>query len=166
MTETEEVTLNLERELYVIPCMHGRERGHTCLGFDVCLRWGNETAAWLAKHWTKHLGRPLPEPADIPLTLRGTLEAYQIYERIMDRGRELNSVSGLRCDAELVPELIGLEGGQVEVVDKYGETRRFVVGKSTGWRPCHLELKSFRSSGGGSVTGAPFQSVRVLGKKR
>jgi len=48
----------------------------------------------------------------------------------------------------LTKQLIGLEGWRVEVETLYGETRRFYVGRSTGWVPCHLEVKTRRSMGG------------------
>jgi len=48
------------------------------------------------------------------------------------------------------------------VVDRHGERRRFRVGKSTGWMPCHLEIARCNSTGGPAVTGAPFQSVRIV----
>ncbi|WP_157698714.1 hypothetical protein [Geobacter sp. DSM 9736] len=70
--------------------------------------------------------------------------------------------TGYRSKAELTPQLIGLEGKRVEVVDCYGGKRRFWVGRSTGWIPCHLEIDTRRSSGGPAVTGAPFRSVRVF----
>jgi hypothetical protein len=50
--------------------------------------------------------------------------------------------------SDLSPQLTGLEGWRVEAVTTYGETRRFYVGKSTGWRPCHLEVLTRRSRGG------------------
>jgi len=68
----------------------------------------------------------------------------------------------LRSDAGLTPQLIGLEGWRVEVVDKYGDKRRFIVSRSSGWVPCHIELQKRTSSGGGAVYGAPFQSIRKL----
>jgi hypothetical protein len=37
-----------------------------------------------------------------------------------------------RDNSDLSPQLVGLEGYRVEVVTTYGETRRFIVGKSTG----------------------------------
>lgn len=48
----------------------------------------------------------------------------------------------------LSPQLRALEGWRIEVIDMNGEKRRFIVGQSTGWRPCHLELKNTRSHGG------------------
>lgn len=48
----------------------------------------------------------------------------------------------------LTPQLIGLEGWRVEVETTYGTTRRFIVGRSSGWIPCHLEMRTTRSAGG------------------
>lgn len=53
-----------------------------------------------------------------------------------------------RDNSHLSPQLIGLEGYRVEAIDDYGERRRFYVGKSTGWIPIHLEVKTRRSLGG------------------
>jgi hypothetical protein len=61
----------------------------------------------------------------------------------------------------LTPQLTGLEGWRVEVLDNYGQTRRFIVGRSTGWRPCHLEI-SRRSAYGGPAASSSYQSVRKL----
>lgn len=61
----------------------------------------------------------------------------------------------------LTPQLIGLEGYRVEVETVYGEKRRFIVGRSTGWRPCHIELANMRSNGGGSAE-REYRSVRKL----
>lgn len=51
-------------------------------------------------------------------------------------------------NSDLTPQLAMLEGCRVEVVDNYGEKRRFNVGKSTGWKPIHLEVYNRRSTGG------------------
>lgn len=61
----------------------------------------------------------------------------------------------------LTPALTGLEGVRVEVVTTYGETRRFWVGVSTGWRPCHLEVKTTRSFGGDAAE-KEYRSVRII----
>jgi hypothetical protein len=61
----------------------------------------------------------------------------------------------------LTPQLRGLERYRVEVVDVYGETRRFWVGRSSGWRPCHIENKLLTSSGGVSADRV-YKSVRVV----
>ena len=71
----------------------------------------------------------------------------------------------LRSDAGLTPQLVGLEGCRVEVVDKFGERRRFIVGRSTGWVPCHIEVKRCDSSGGGAAD-KTYKSVRVIERVR
>ena len=80
-----------------------------------------------------------------------------------ERWDELTPVErdNLRDLSGLTTQLVGLEGWRVEVETTYGETRRFIVGKSTGWRPCHLEIHNRASSGGGSSE-RTYQSVRKL----
>lgn len=65
----------------------------------------------------------------------------------------------------LSPQLVGLEGWRVEVVTTYGEKRRFIVGRSTGWRPCHIEI-SRRSAFGGPGAEKTYASVRKLYRAR
>lgn len=139
------VTVNAEQGLYVLPF----PGGYTCLGFDVALRQARAVAEWA--------GVPAPDPARA-----GTLAGYADYLRAMAAARAKHDRTGERCPAELTPQLVGLEGRRVEVVDADGRTRRFKVGRSTGWLPCHLELHNARSVGGGPVMGAPFRSVRVV----
>ena len=67
----------------------------------------------------------------------------------------------LRSNAGLTPQLIGLEGKRVEVIDSYGETRRFWVGRSAGWIPCHTEIKR-RTSTGGFPASRTYKSIRVV----
>jgi len=71
----------------------------------------------------------------------------------------------LRDNSGLTSQLLGLEGWRVEVVDVDGDTRRFIVGKSTGWRPCHLEVKTRRSYGG-DMAATKYESVKRLYKVR
>lgn len=61
----------------------------------------------------------------------------------------------------MTKQLLGLEGKRVEVVTTYDETRKFWVGRSTGWRPCHLEIKTRRSIGG-SPAEKEYKSVTVI----
>lgn len=72
------------------------------------------------------------------------------------------AADGIRSVKGLTSQLVGLEGARVEVVDRYGDTRRFWVGRSTGWIPCHLEIARVDSHGGGAAWGEPYQSVRVV----
>lgn len=143
-------TINDELELYTIPC----GSGYTCLGFDVLMTRYNAVAAWLRSNGL--LADNLPPQA------RGSMRAYTGYRMLMDRAAAYCQRNNLRCPTGLTPQLIGLEGKRVEVTDCDGERRRFLVGKSTGWQPCHLEIARRNCSGGPAVSGAPFQSVRVI----
>lgn len=84
----------------------------------------------------------------------------QKWDAMSQRERDL-----VRSDASLSPQLMGLEGWRVEVVTDYGERRRFIVGKSTGWIPCHLEI-SRRSAFGGMAAEKHYQFVQKLYKVR
>lgn len=137
--------INTEQKLYVMPV---GDDGYSTYGFDVLDQKARAVAEWSG------VAPPSAEP--------GTPEHFNECAAIMDQGESYARRTGKRCDAELTPELIGLEGKRVEVVDSYGDKRRFKVGKSTGWMPCHLELANGRSTGGCAVTGAPFNSVRVI----
>ena len=158
------VTIDEERELYVIPA----PGGYSCLGFDVLIRRTREVADWLREHGCKAPETRRVSPAPLELSpelspdLRGTRQAYGIYRETMRQGETFYRETGNRCNADLTPQLIGMEEKRVEVVDRYGETRRFWVGKSIGWFPVHLEIARRDSSGGGAVTGAPFRSVRIV----
>ena len=165
-TENAVVTLNEEQRLYVIPASHG----YSCLGFDVCAAWTKGILDWLK---AENAGMQVPAVVSLARIYKicnpnvGTPEAYKFYEKVSKAGWEFNKATGKRCEFHLIPELKGLEGKRVEVIDCYGEKRRFYVGKSTGWMPCHLEIAKRNSSGGGSVTGTPLKSVKVItGMKR
>ena len=85
-----------------------------------------------------------------------------------DRATAWNTMSRndrdtVRDLSDLSPQLVGLEGYRVEVETTYGERRRFIVGKSTGWRPCHLEVKTRRSYGGEAAE-RHYRTVRRLYK--
>lgn len=87
-----------------------------------------------------------------------------------DRARVWPQLSPAERDAcrhlsDLTPQLTGLEGWRVEVTDRNGEKRRFYVSRSTGWRPCHIELLRRDSMGGMAVFGAPFAEIRKLYRK-
>lgn len=79
-----------------------------------------------------------------------TWQSLTLQQRI-----EQSDLSGLS------PQLINWKGWRVEVVTMYGETRRFIVGISTGWKPCHLEIKTRRSMGGWHAD-KEYQSVKPL----
>jgi hypothetical protein len=66
------------------------------------------------------------------------------------------------CDTELKKQLIGYEGKRVEVVDRYGIKRRFLVGRSWGPVKVHLEISRRNAIGGFSASGDPYKSVREV----
>jgi hypothetical protein len=70
-----------------------------------------------------------------------------------------------RSDAGLTPQLVGLEGWRVEVETEYGETRRFIVGRSTGWVPIHLEIAR-RNCRGGMAASKSYRKVTPLYRAR
>ena len=132
----------------MLPCGNG----FSCLGFDVC------------EERIRRLGTELqvnPRPHR-----KGTRRAYEAYDRLIEMARQRNQATGWRSQSELTPQLMGLEGKRVEIVDCWRQKRRFYVGKSTGFIPVHLEIARRDSSGGQAVMGAPFESVRVLEKSR
>lgn len=81
---------------------------------------------------------------------------------------------GFRDESELTPDLVGLEGWRVlatrwerDEIGTFigeGETVRFYVGKSTGWKPCHLEIAR-RDSMGGSPADKSYVLVQRLYKR-
>lgn len=144
---TKAVTINAEQRLFVIPC----DGGYSCLGFDVC-----ETRTVALARELASLGVSIPQPA-----ILGTLERYQQYRALCTIAAEKNRETGWRSKSELQPKLIGLEGKWVECRFEGGEVRRFYVGKSTGFIPCHLEIKTKMSSGGMAVCGE-VETVKVL----
>lgn len=146
------ITLNTDQRLFVIPC----GSGFSCLGFDVCR---NRAASYC--QWLRDEGQPAPD-LGAPI---GTMESYTEYKAALEAVRLYCQESGKRCTAELTPELIGKEGARVEVETRHGDKRRFYVGKSTGFIPVHLEIARRDSSGGVAVTGAPFKSLRVVGRR-
>lgn len=145
------ITKNKEQRLYVL----NHDKFVTCLGFDVAF----ERVQRLHEELSPILAKALPPMPKY----KGTMKVYNTLQRLQKFAHAIHTQHGIQFKAELTKQLIGLEGKRVEVVDSYGETRRFKVGKSTGWIPCHLELANARSSGGISVMGAPFKSVRVVG---
>lgn len=138
--------INREMRLYLIPAGDG----FSCYGFDVLHRKTTDYAAWA--------GRPdlAPPPR------KGTLKAWKAYQKASAAALAKHNATRERCPIELTPQLIGLEGKRVEVTAKDGSRRRFYVGKSTGWTPCHLEVHNSRSTGGMAVYLAPGDRVSVV----
>jgi hypothetical protein len=137
--------INADSKLYVLKC----GKGFSCYGFDVVER---KTKA-------------LQIETNIPLTYDnpqiGTPEHYYNYMDLINEVRKLNVATGFRSKSELNPKLIGLEGKRIQC-KLYGETVRFIVGKSTGYVPCHLEIKRIGSHGGGAITSNPNEITDII----
>ena len=143
------VKLDKERKLYVV----SQDGGCSCLGFGVC----ESRRAALAKELAS-LGFSPP-----PGERAGTVGNFYAYGRTQDMARLHYDLTGYRFKCGLHPALVGLEGRRVEAVSENGEKRRFRVGRSTGWVPCHLELAGARSSGGDAISpDEVFASVTVV----
>lgn len=152
-TIEQSVTINHDQELYVIK----EGGGFSALGFDVCIdRIERIILDLQLRSW------PVPDQISVA---RGDLRTYDTYKNLLSVLKQAVDKTGERAVYDLTMDLLGLEGHRVEVVDQHGETRRFIVGKSTGWAPCHLEI-SRRNSSGGSPAAREYQSVRDLGPVR
>lgn len=137
-------SVNIEQRLYNIEC----GQGYTCLGFDVMERKRKALADWLN----------IAHGSYVP----GTQHAFDTYATLLEMAGSRATRTGERCPVELSSQLIGLEGRRVEVVDRKGDKpRRFKVGKSTGWMPCHIELANARSHGG-IAANHTYYSVRIV----
>ena len=138
-------SINHKQKLYVLKCGNG----FSCLGFDYAEKRRVAVLAWLGR-------RPIEGPA------LGTAEHFAAYEQAMKDGADYAAKTRERCLFELSPLLIGLEGKRVEVTTPSGEKSRFYVGRSTGWMPCHLEIKTRASTDGCAAYVPEGSSVRVL----
>jgi len=131
------ITRNVDQALYVIPEGSG-------FSFDRLDRLAVE------------MGKPTIDRA-----LRGTLSGYYAYAALLNEAK----ATGQRFSCDLTPQLIGLEGHRVSVETVYDGYRRFIVGKSTGWMPIHLEIARRNSSGGRSAD-RRYTRVTDLGRVR
>jgi hypothetical protein len=163
------VTVSVVYDVYNIPsCEGGFVTGYSCLGFEVAKgrierysRWTHERFGHLvgfadkAPNVAKALQGFMPEPRDV--------ERYHLCMAVTSEMLSLMREQGARSTpVDLVPQLVGLEGKRVEVVTTYGETRRFIVGKSMGPIQIHLEIASSRSTGGAAAE-RDYKSIRVIG---
>lgn len=130
----------------------------SCLGFDVTLDRIERIATELVGRHAlpeKYLDTP-PSPP------RGSLEAYDTMQNLLQVLQRTCEREGVKALFDQTPQLMGLEGYRVEVVDSEGdEPRRFVVGRSTGWAPIHLEV-SRRNSSGGPAARREYRHVRQI----
>lgn len=150
------VTINESQGVYVIR----NSGGYSCLGFEVTNERARRYLDWLMSKGEPGAAGLLSDMGRMP---NPSLERFGAYESALASIKARFDATGERCTVDLCEQLKGLEGKRVEIVDSYGERRRFIVGKSTGWIPVHLEIASRASDGGGPVYGAPFKSVQVIG---
>lgn len=136
----------------------GNKYGFSCLGFDVVLER-------IGRIHDELIARGIHFGVDLPTLVRGSLATYDTMQNLLDALKQACEADGERAVYDLSPQLTGLEGWRVEAVTKYDETRRFIVGKSTGWAPCHLEIKR-RDSSGGDPADREYKSVRPIEKVR
>lgn len=141
-------SINKEQKLYVIKC----GKGFTCYGFEVL-----DTNARKVKQWLESEGATVE---DLPYR-KGTKKHYKACQDMIAAGCAYHARTGKRCPAGLTKQLKGLEGRRVEVVTMYGEKRRFIVGRSTGWMPAHLEIARANSLGGMSAE-QEYKSVTIV----
>lgn len=139
------VTINKEQKLYVIPC----GKGYSCYGFEVLKNKLNKLAIEYKRE-------------DLIVKRVGTMKAYNNYLKVVKIAEKRFKTNGYRSNSDLIPEFIGNEGRKVEVVTSYGERQRYIIGKSSGFIPCHLEIKQRNSSGGSGVIGYPFKSIKFI----
>lgn len=148
-------SINAEQRLYVMPTGDG----FSCYGFDVLDRKARAVAQWISERASDAVSR-LAAAAFNPGT-PGTVEHFAACADMIGKGCAFWRITGERCPAELVPALIGLEGKRVEC-EHYGERVRFYVGRSTGWMPGHLMIKTRRSTGGEMLSADSVRNVRVI----
>lgn len=142
-------SINKEQRLYVIKC----GSGFTCNGFDFL----NERAAALREWYFDQASQPIPQ---IPARV-GTKKHFEICMKIVSQVGRYCEHKRIKCPVELSPQLKGLEGRRVEVVTMYGEKRRFIVGRSTGWLSIHLEIPRANSHGGMQAE-KQYKSVTIV----
>jgi hypothetical protein len=102
---------------------------------------------------------------DLPMPARGSREAYDTLRNLENALYKHWKETGEQAVCNLSPQLIGLEGYRVKVVDMHGVERRFIVGRSTGWIPIHLEIVK-RNSTGGVPADMEYRSVKVIERVR
>lgn len=100
-----------------------------CLGADYAFQIARAVAHWC--------GCPPPTPAHI-----NTKIGHREYDEILYHGSNHYLETGLRCSVVLVPELIGFENHQIELIYPNGRKNCFWLGTSSKWLPAHLELRS------------------------
>lgn len=132
--------------VFVIPCGDG----FSTLGFAYAEKRARGVLEWIGGKF-----RYSPK-------FNSLVNLYEEYKRAMKEGAEYAAKTGRKCPLELTPQLIGLEGKRVAIINADGsEESRFRVGRSTGWLPCHLEIMP-NAHGGSSVYIPEGATIRIL----
>jgi len=161
-----EINLNEKQGLYILNYTPIRPTGKldlkngfmSCHGFNVVTSKVEIIARYL---WENGCAEKVQSIGEMSNAANPSPDYYAYYLALCKIADELHKETGARCNAELTPQLRGMEGKNVEVVRNDGETARFKVGKSTGWMPCHLEILA-KGSDGGMSCDATYKSVRVI----
>lgn len=165
-------SINKAQRLYRVAC----GTGTSSCGFDALDKRARAVAEWLrdneagtgqhidvARRFLQATGADGAGPSAVP----GEPAHFGLCAAVLDAGARYAAATGKQCPAELVPQFIGLEGKRVEVhypVPDGGTVReRFYIGKSAGWLPVHLALKTRRSTGGLPARLPPDASFAVIG---
>jgi hypothetical protein len=140
------IKIDKEQKLYILSA----GKNHiSCLGFEVVMKRVKALAEEMSeKFYAKRLG---------------TKKMYKELSRLTEIARRKNIRTGWRSQSELYKPFIYNEGRRVEVEYNWGEKERFIIGKSTGWIPCHIMLKRIDSHGGGGVLNSSIKSYRFIG---
>jgi hypothetical protein len=158
LPEPSGITVNEDDQLYVIP----EGGGYTCQGFDNALDELERVTLELIGHghMTHQYQEQLMRDAR---ARRGELGVYTQLVMHRDELRDHLRANSERAVYNLTPQLNGLEGWEVEVQDTPTSTpRRFRVGRSTGWAPCHLEMDP--ADTGGDPARRSYHAVREIRK--
>ena len=134
------ISINKKQQLYVI----NYGNNYSCLGFDVV---NNKIIALCNVLNIKNICK-----------YKGTKKAYTFYSKLLKIAHETNKT----FDIELYKPFIGNEGSRVEIVYNWGDVERGIIGKSTGFMPCHILLKRCDSIGGGSILKDSIKSFRFI----
>ena len=154
MPTLDQVSIDRENRLYSFLLPNG---GWSCLGFDVVEKRSQRLADWLRKQGVYVLTPESGTP--------GTHYAYTIYEERVEMARQLWIDRNIKCDIDLDIRLARYYESKerIEILYEGEAPERCYVGKSLGWMPCYILLKTKRSISGGSFYSNGVQSIRGLG---
>ena len=152
--------IDSEQRLYVL----SEGRGFSAIGFDVIEQRARAMAREVinrAQGQTIHFVTWLECLNDVESNPKGSQDHFDLCNNIHDYAQIHASVFG-PLTSGLHAALKGFEGKRVEATVE-GEKKRFQVGRSTGWFPCHLTLANKRSHGGSPLSPwATVENVREV----